>query len=136
MKKRETPCARCGWKYPGDHVCIDLSTEAARKDAQRVVLRPRNAVYRPVSERTKEALRQSAAERWQRHYESNRERDARIVERYNAGGVSQPTLAMEFDISKSTVQKILKRAAVEGLTTMRKRGSNIRHGAYSVGEES
>jgi DNA-binding transcriptional regulator LsrR (DeoR family) len=60
------------------------------------------------------------SQRWADYRESNRERDEKIVTRYKEG-LSHKDLALEFGISKTTVQKIVKEAANEGRVTIRPR---------------
>lgn len=135
MKMLDKPCARCGWKYPGDHVCIDMSTPELRRAAQRVVVERvyKKRVYTaPKSEAQLEQARSNLSEHWAAIRAENAPRDAKLVDRYNEGGIGQKQLSREFGIAQSTVGNILRRAQDRGETIIRGRGLNIRHGYHEI----
>lgn len=121
-QKRDIPCERCGWEWPGDHVCIDLSVPIDPR-----IQRKHSVAY--ASFRTPEHRRQLSeglTERWQRHREATAGRDAEIVRRYNQGGIGIKKLGEQFSIAYQTCSGILRRAEMRGETKIRPRGNNIR----------
>lgn len=122
----KTPCQTEGCSWPNYHVCIKPGTP----DLFPVLLgeladKPRRKHRRKLSERSDEhkaAISAAQIERWARIRELNKQRDAAMVERY-IDGLSYRQLAAEFDVSKTTVIKVLSDAADEGLLTIRPSGN-------------
>lgn len=100
MKMRETPCPRCGWKFPGFHACADLSKIVSGEGA---------------STKRKAAVSKRLTE----------ERNKEIVEKY-AAGASYRKLAEEFQIDSKTIARVIQKADAEGKVTIRPRGSQPR----------
>lgn len=108
MKLRDNPCPRCGWKYPGFHVCVDLS-----QPIDRAIQNKHNQAYMGL--RTPEHRARLAAgltERWRRHREETEERDLAIVEAYEKG-MSMKNISREYGPAYQTVAGILMRAGVQ-----------------------
>jgi hypothetical protein len=120
MKLRDVPCERCGWKYEGFHVCVDLSAPVDPK-----VLAKHTQRYKHSSE-MRDRLSNAASIRWARHREDMAERDSRVVERYKEDNASMRDLAGEFGIDFQTVRNILHRAAARGECEIRPPGVNAR----------
>lgn len=118
--KTADPCPRCGWKY-GFHICVDLSKPC--KDEGHI--RP----TRVMTDEHKAAIGDAQRERWARYYEENARRDERIIDMYNQGGTSMVSIAKELGLAKSTVNKVLNRAARDGLVTLRPSGHTLARGA-------
>lgn len=119
MKLREKPCERCGWKFPGFHICVDLSAPCAQEN-QLHPPRPKATRSYPngLSEAHVTALNEGRTQRWLKHRAKHSERDAQIVQRYK-DGLSFPALAKEFDIAYQTARGVIHRAAEEGLVVVR-----------------
>lgn len=129
MKLREQPCERCGWKFPGFHVCVDLSQPVAPDVLKKHIPdRPRRNPGMTKIVRTEEHLQHLADgrnHRWERHWEETRERDVELVRRYMDGLGFRP-LAIEYGISYQTARAIVKRAVARGEATIRPAGTNLR----------
>lgn len=101
-----TPCFRCGWKFGGFHICLDL---------------PKSVMREVVGGRTKKAVMHSSDD-----YVGNRlektQIEEEVIELYNEGGHSMKDLAVELELSHYIVCKILYKAADDGLVTIAKRG--------------
>lgn len=119
--QRDTPC-KCGWKFHGFHICVDLTGDEPKPRIQ-----SRKKLARSQSHL--DALNSGRADRWARHYEENRERDEKIIERYAAGGIGTSKIAQEFGMARSSVLKVLKRAQDQGLVKVRARGTTLAKGA-------
>lgn len=122
MKLRDVPC-KCGWKFLGFHICIDLSSPeptAPKSHKKR---------FHEMSPAQKAAWDESQKLRWQEHHDKHRDRDAKIVERYNEGNVGYRALSEEFGCAHTTIQRVLKNAELAGQTVIRKRGKTLVKGA-------
>lgn len=111
VKLRDKNC-KCGWKFPGFHVCVDLS----RPDPKILGVNhfPKGTKERPnMTASTRLALSEAAQRRAAREREANAPRDARIVERYNEGDISVAETARMFEISRNNAAEILRRAGCE-----------------------
>lgn len=121
VKKRDTPCPKDGWPYPGFHICLDLSNPIYRKvedgllrdsEGQIVPQRaPQTATHR---EKIGFALRQKAALDPKRI-----ERNKRIIELYNDERLSIKRISEKLEISTGTVRNVLKVAASQDLVILR-----------------
>lgn len=109
--RAETPCARCGWKWRGFHICVDPSTPEPK---QKQTIKRRHISDRSDSHR--EALSESNEARWRR---INFERDAALVDRYKDGDVGFRGLAKEFNLSYKTVALAMKKAQERGEVEIR-----------------
>lgn len=121
MKLRDQPCERCGWRYPGFHVCVDLSKPIDPRIMKKHT--DRYAAVRTAEHRRK--LSEGAYERWERHREEMAPRDAKIVAAYK-DGMTYRELAIEFHLAQQTIMGIIHRAAENGEVQVRPRGKNIR----------
>lgn len=119
----DSPCTQCGWKFKSFHVCVDLSG-----DEPTPVARPRRKTQ-ARSKQHLDALNEGRSLRWERYHEENRERDEKIVKRYNEGGIGATALGKEFGMSPSTVLKVLRRAQDEGHVQIRPVGRTLAKGA-------
>lgn len=119
MKLRDKSC-HCGWKFPGFHICVDLSTPEPKIQSKKM---------RKMSTATYKALREAQENRRERERVEHVARDKEIVRLYNQGGVGYRELMEKFGIGQTTVQNIMKRAEAEGLVIIRKQGHNISRGA-------
>lgn len=122
MKMRDVPCKQCGWRYPGFHVCVDLSKPIDTKISNRHI----QAHNQKISQSHLDALQRGKTERWERHRDETANRDAKIVALYRAGDGMKP-LAKDFSIAFQTIRGILKRAEDRGEVTIRPRGYNGQH---------
>lgn len=119
MNYRETPCERCGWKFKGFHVCVDLSVPVDPK-----VQKKHNDSYAHLrTPAWRKHTSTIATERWERYRQDNFERDKRIVEFY-AEGMSIRQLALEFKLATQTVRNCILRAQARGEVKMRPPGTN------------
>ena len=103
MKLRDQPCAQCGWKFPGFHVCVDLSKPCAEEGQIKV---------------KKVAKTKPAASNWRERRASHAERDKEMIEKYGLGS-SYRDLAEEYGISKRTVMRVMHKADERGEVTIR-----------------
>jgi len=103
VKLREIPCAQCGWKFPGFHVCVDLSKPCALE------------APKPVSKKGTGRGSNLATLRAQIR-EENSERDAEIVARYYSEGISYKDLAKDIGLHHHTVARIVNRAKANQVT--------------------
>ena len=119
LPRRDKPCERCGWRYVGFHICFDASKPC-----------PGEGALVPASKKAKKKRGNSSevqTERWAAFREQHRERDDQIVSGYQEG-LGLRDLAFKYNISHTTVIKVIKRAEAErGETIMRPRGLNYRH---------
>jgi DNA-binding CsgD family transcriptional regulator len=110
VKLRDNPCERCGWKFPGFHVCVDLSTpEPATK-----------ATHPDMTPSQLESLNQARLSRWERHRLATADRDKKIVEMYKDGKTLKE-ISEEIELAYPSVNKIVTRAAERGEVRKRKR---------------
>lgn len=109
-------CERCGWKFPGFHVCVDLS-EPHSFEGQ----------ISPPVKRSESTVNRYSADRV-----LNAERDSKIVINY-IHGHSSSAIAEKFSIPTHTVLRILHRAEAEGFLTLRPRGGG--HKTFSRSNE-
>ena len=118
MRLREKPCETCGWKYPGFHVCVDLSkpSEAEQRIRQRKGAQTEDHLQR---------LQDGRAERWQQYHQENSARYDAMAEMYKKGR-SMRDIAKEFNTSHQTINRILREKEAQGLLTIRPRGANLR----------
>lgn len=121
MNYRDTPCERCGWKFPGFHVCVDTSTPV---DPQ--IQMKHNKGAGMISAAHLERLQLGRESRWHRHREETMERDKNIVERYKEGDISLKELSRDTGLAFQTVRNIVQRAVERGEVEMRARGQNVR----------
>jgi DNA-binding NarL/FixJ family response regulator len=121
VRLRDTPCETCGWKYPGFHICVDLS-----KPVENRIQNKHNAMQRQtVSSEQKKRLADGLTERWRKHRMDTRDRDRKIVEAYKSG-MGMNAISREFGPAYQTVRLILHRAADRGEITVRAQGANLR----------
>lgn len=113
-------CDRCGHRYPGFHICVDLSTPEPKRREQKPWT---------MTDSQREGISQAQRERWERVREENAPRDQAIIDRYNEGRISYRDLAKEFRISHTTVVKIMRLASDAGFVTLRVKGHTLATGA-------
>lgn len=116
------PCARCGWKYPGFHVCIDMSDPRARQ----VILTPLQQIknekdrYSGIeSDETRARKRDAANRYWASHHEKHKERNKEIISLYRDEIWSVRELSAHFTLDDRTVRAVLHRAEDQGVLTIR-----------------
>lgn len=114
MKLRKKRC-HCGWKYPGFHICIDLSKPLDPQIIHKLKITPSH----------QRSLEEGRAARWERHRDEMFKRDQKIVQRYKEGA-SYKTLAEEFGIANATVMGIIHRAKDRGEVEIHPVGGNLR----------
>ena len=123
VKLRDTPCERCGWKYPGFHICVDLSRPLDPAIAKKH--RPQPSHIR--SEALIQMLQDGRAKRWERHREEMAERDAEIVRLYKTG-LGFRVLAAQFGIAYQTARNVIRRAEANGEVVVRDPGGGSHQG--------
>ncbi len=121
-----TPCQTEGCGHPRYHVCTfgkpDLFHVFIPKYFTTGKKRSPFARFGERSQAHKDAISASQRRRWAVHYAANKERDDKIIDRYNEGDVGMKPIAAEFGISYGTVRAVLMRAADEGRVTINTKG--------------
>lgn len=105
----DIPCAKCGWKFPGFHVCaIDLRTPEGVRAATTANYKP----PAPRASRARPGANRSESVKAARAREVGRvERDAEIIRLYDEMDLSMTGVAKQMDLDFRTVQKVLHTAA-------------------------
>lgn len=109
---RNEPCGRCGWKYPGYHLCLNLSEPMMQKVGPTVTKR-----VRKKAESSSTEDRESNARLRDVHF---KERNKKIVRLYAVEKMSMGEIAKELLIDDSTVMNVLHTAKDRGEITIRK----------------
>lgn len=117
----DKPCTRCGWKFKGFHICIENPSTTVE------AMKPKRGGAKTQDQF--DAMNEGRALRWESYREETQSRDDKIVKLYKNGGVGYIDIARKMNLSKSTVQKVLKRAEAEGLVKLRPRGTTLAKGA-------
>jgi DNA-binding CsgD family transcriptional regulator len=114
-KLRDQPCERCGWIYPGFHVCIDMSdptvSDVVLTDKER---KPRASRANPLSDR---------GQKLREHYARDPrriERNKQIVELYNDHEMTMREIGAKLSVDPTTVRNVLHQAADKGDVIIRK----------------
>lgn len=118
-----TPC-KCGWRYPGFHICVDLSRPIPREIAIKHGIIPDPEKKKKKIQRSEDhmaAINDGRAARWQRHREETAERDLQILDEYK-NGMGFRQISIKHGMGYGTVVKVMKRFANEGLVDIRPRG--------------
>lgn len=121
----KTGCQTPGCDYPNWHVCL-VGKESKFEEALEN-RRFRSSTGKGHGQNVG-ALVTGLSERWERHREENRERDANLVRDYEAGDVSVRAVSEKYGIAYQTARRIIVDAGVE----IRKRGSNVRWESQSA----
>lgn len=113
-------CERCGWRYGGFHICVDLSTPEPK------LLEKVDGRVGPMSETQKRNISNAQQARLVVLAAKNRPRNEKIILRYRDQKIGTKQLSEEFELSRTSIVKILRQAEGEGRLTIRRRGVNIR----------
>lgn len=132
MKRLDEPC-KCGWKYAGFHFCPNPEPVDPRILAKHGIgplsRRSNDEIYsRFRTDEHRQAMRESANERWERHREKTAGRDGQIVEMYKEGEKSIKQIGREFGIAYQTARNVLLRAEMRGEVQIRPNGDQRRVG--------
>lgn len=120
MRVLDESCPRCGWRYPGFHICVDLSTPEPppppikkprprrfdRYDTNRSSLEWKASIARSMQNRAA-TLR-----------EKNKARDEALVQSY-ANGLTVREIQAETKLNPETIRRALHIARDEGRLTIR-----------------
>ena len=79
----------------------------------------------PADEDSPDPFAEARQKLWRKH---SSDRDIELVERYIEGGIGYTSLAAEFNVSRSTVITIMKKAIAAGVVVSRSPGRNIKNG--------
>lgn len=121
MKLRSIPC-KCGWKFIGDHICVDPERPLDPAVARKHGIRLKGAG--PISAVTDE--QREAFEEYSKQVSS---REAEMIARYMDGfGIKK--ISDDLGAGNGTVAKVLKRAEEAGVLKVRARGVNNRFRAH------
>lgn len=91
------------------HICVDL-----RVPEPVITSRPKvRRAMGPMTEAQREQIRAAAKKRWDAFHEKNADRDADI-RRKKEKGYTNTSLAEEYDITPTTVARILERTPAAG----------------------
>lgn len=119
MKLLDEPC-KCGWKYEGFHICVDLTQpEPVRKVKVR---KPRARLAHQAAKSSPEwrAKLSAAALRHQAEIrERNKSRDEDIIRLYSDEYMTIREVAAVIGINYATVTGVLSRAQEAGLVVIR-----------------
>lgn len=112
VKMRAEPCGKCGWKYEGFHVCVNLSEPDMKKVGPTKVTRARKK-----SESNSSEDRLSAARLKDHQF---KERNKEIVRLYVVEQKTMREIAKEMLLDDATVMNILHQAKDRGEITIRR----------------
>lgn len=114
--KPVSPCERCGWKFPGFHICVDLGT-------------PEPKIEKKVKKSGKKRSNLTMEEYWDKRRKDDIPRNDALAAIYMEGGIGLVGLSEQFGISHATVSKILRQYADAGILEIRKPGKTLQKGA-------
>lgn len=112
VKMRANPCEKCGWKYPGSHICVNLSEPMMKQVGPTATKRVRKKAESDDSEGGVSNMRLRDAQ--------FRERNKQIVKLYAVEQKTMRDIAKQLLIDDSTVMNVLHAAKERGEITIRK----------------
>lgn len=119
MKLLSVPC-KCGWKFPGSHVCVDPDVPLDPAVARKHGIRTKTLVA---------AVTDEQREKFEAYADTIKDREAEMVRRYLEGfGIKK--IAEDMGAGHGTVLKALNRAQDAGVVKIRPRGTNTRYRAH------
>jgi DNA invertase Pin-like site-specific DNA recombinase len=121
------PKCHCGWKFPGFHICVDLSRPCPGEFQMK---KPKGRYRSEGAATAYEKNLEEGRKRREQREAAAIVRDKAIIERYKEN-VSYKQLCEEFNISHATVAKAVKQAAERGEITPRPKGRKISY--YAMG---
>lgn len=127
---KSEPCAKCGFKSGGFHICVDLSTPEPKVApiVPRASYKPTNPKRVPGTKTTKsrpKTARIPSNRKGGPAFGYSEETRLAVIERYKTGKVSYQDVADEFDLTHTQVGHLIRKAAKEGLVEVRKAGKTV-----------
>lgn len=119
--KHKLPCQTPGCKWPNWHICLDKADPEHYKPHE---IKPKRKIG-PMSQAQKDRIAQAARERHARERLLTKERDDLIIKHYTDGGLGMSAIASLTGYAQSTVNKVLNRAAREGVLKIRPKGRTL-----------
>jgi DNA-directed RNA polymerase specialized sigma24 family protein len=116
--KTKQGCQTPGCNFPNYHVCLvgkpDTFPEllGLKKNQRKIGL----------DQAHRDAIAATQRERWARIHEESSKRDETIIKLYNEEDLGMNAIAKRTGYAQSTVNKVINRAAKEGLVVVRPRG--------------
>lgn len=128
VKQQVAPCTKCGWRYPGFHICLDLPKSVMKKvedgkdrDSNgRIITGPKPRPSRAKNQHLTHREAISAGIKAKHANDPKRiERDKEIVRLYGVETMSIREVSAKMDLSQKTVMSALHRARDRGEVIIR-----------------
>lgn len=113
------PCQTLGCKHPNWHICLDKS------EPEHYAPGPMKAPKRKMSQSQRDAIAESQRQRHAERRALTAERDNLIIKHYTEGGLGMAGIASVTGVAQSTVNKVLNRAARDGVLKIRPKNMTI-----------
>lgn len=125
------PSCRCGWKFAGFHICVDLtkpcpeegllSLSPAERRSDSVKFASGMVEDGCITEKAWDAIDKVQSRRATR----DRDRDEKILLMYGEGKIGLRRLAEDLDLGYDLVRRVVHNASEAGVLTIRVRGLNL-----------